>query len=103
MSRVGAVVLSDYAKGALTPRVIRAVIDAANERGKPVLVDPKGRDYSIYRGATLITPNRRELADATHSAARTDEEIAAAAAELRDLAGAEAVLVTAQRGRHDPW
>jgi len=94
MSRVGAVVLSDYAKGALTPRVIRGVIDAANERGKPVLVDPKGRDYSIYRGATLITPNRQELADATHSPARTDEEIAAAAAELRDSAGAKAVLVT---------
>jgi D-beta-D-heptose 7-phosphate kinase/D-beta-D-heptose 1-phosphate adenosyltransferase len=88
------VVLSDYAKGALTPRVIRAVIDAANERGKPVLVDPKGRDYSIYRGATLITPNRQELADATHSPARTDEEIAAAAVELRDSAGAKAVLVT---------
>ena len=69
MPRVGAVVLSDYAKGALTPRVIRAVIDAANERGKPVVVDPKGRDYSIYRGATLITPNRQELADATHSPA----------------------------------
>ena len=67
MPRVGAVVLSDYAKGALTPRVIRAVIDAANSAGKPVVVDPKGRDYSIYRGATLITPNRQELADATHS------------------------------------
>ena len=66
----GAVVLSDYAKGALTPRVVRAVIDAANKLGKPVLVDPKGRDYSIYKGATLITPNRQELAEATHSAAQ---------------------------------
>ena len=65
MPRVGAVVLSDYAKGALTPRVIRAVIDAANEAGKPVVVDPKGRDYGIYRGATVITPNRQELAEAT--------------------------------------
>ena len=45
MPRVGAVILSDYAKGALTPRVTRAVIDAANERGKPVVVDPKGNDY----------------------------------------------------------
>ena len=90
----GAVVLSDYAKGALTPRVIRAVIDAANEAGKPVVVDPKGRDYSIYRGATLITPNRQELADATHSAARTDDEIAAAAAALGESLGARAVLVT---------
>ena len=82
MPRAGAVVLSDYAKGALTPRVIRAVIDAANKLGKPVVVDPKGRDYSIYRGATLITPNRQELADATHRAAQTDDEIAAAASEL---------------------
>jgi len=94
MPRVGAVVLSDYAKGALTPRVTRAVIAAANEHGKPVVVDPKGPDYSIYRGATLVTPNRQELADATHSLAQTDEEVAAAAARLRDELGAKAVLVT---------
>lgn len=94
MPRVGAVVLSDYAKGALTPRVIRAVIAAANERGKPVVVDPKGRDYSNYRGATLVTPNRQELADATHSLAQTDDEIAEAAAGLRGELGAGAVLVT---------
>jgi D-beta-D-heptose 7-phosphate kinase/D-beta-D-heptose 1-phosphate adenosyltransferase len=90
----GAVVLSDYAKGALTPRVVRAVIDAANAAGKPVVVDPKGRDYSIYQGATLITPNRQELADATHRAANTDDEIAAAAAGLGNALGAQAVLVT---------
>ena len=53
---VGAVVLSDYAKGALTARATRAIIAAANKAGKPIVVDPKGRDYSIYRGATLITP-----------------------------------------------
>jgi D-beta-D-heptose 7-phosphate kinase/D-beta-D-heptose 1-phosphate adenosyltransferase len=94
MPRAGAVVLSDYAKGALTPRVIRAVIDAANELGKPVVVDPKGRDYGIYRGATLITPNRQELADASHTLAQTDEEIADAAAALRDALEAQAVLVT---------
>jgi len=94
MPRVCAVVLSDYAKGALTPRVTRAVIAAANEHGKPVVVDPKGPDYSIYRGATLVTPNRQELADATHSLAQTDEEVAAAAARLRDELGAKAVLVT---------
>src|SRR5665647_178740 len=94
MPRVGAVVLSDYAKGALTPRVIRAVIDAANQLGKPVVVDPKGRDYSIYRGATLITPNRQELADATHRVAQTDDDIAAAASELGRALGAQAVLVT---------
>ena len=94
MPRAGAVVLSDYAKGALTPRVIRAVIEAANKLGKPVVVDPKGRDYSIYRGATLITPNRQELADATHSPAQTDDQVAAAAAELGRASGTQAVLVT---------
>ncbi len=94
MPKAGAVVLSDYAKGALTPRVIRAVIDAANKLGKPVLVDPKGRDYSIYKGATMITPNRQELADATHRMAQTDDDVAAAATELGRAIGAKAVLVT---------
>jgi len=94
MPDVGAVVLSDYAKGALTPRVVRAVIKAANELGKPVVVDPKGRDYAIYRGATLVTPNRQELADATHSPAQTDDEIGEAAGRLGRELAAQAVLVT---------
>ena len=94
LPHAGAVVLSDYAKGALTPRVIRAVIQAAGDAGKSVIVDPKGRDYSIYHGATMITPNRQELADATHRTATTDDEIAAAAAELRKALSAQAVLVT---------
>ena len=94
MPGAGSVVLSDYAKGALTPRDVRAVIDAANKLGKPVIVDPKGRDYSIYRGATLITPNRQELADATGTAARSDDEVADAAVGLARALDAKAVLVT---------
>jgi D-beta-D-heptose 7-phosphate kinase/D-beta-D-heptose 1-phosphate adenosyltransferase len=94
LPRVGAVVLSDYAKGVLTPRVIRAVIDAANKLKKPVIVDPKGTDFSIYRGATLITPNRAELAVATRRAAATEAEIVVAAAELAKLVESKAVLVT---------
>ncbi|MGE0062662.1 MAG: D-glycero-beta-D-manno-heptose-7-phosphate kinase [Xanthobacteraceae bacterium] len=94
LERAGSVILSDYAKGALTPQVVRAVIEAAQAAGKPVIVDPKGRDYSHYRGATLITPNRQELADATHRAADSDEAVAAAAADLRMQLNAKAVLVT---------
>ena len=94
LPRVGAVVLSDYAKGVLTPRVIQAIIAEARRLGKPVVVDPKGHDFSVYRGATLITPNCKELADATHRHAVTDEEIAAAAAELARSVASEAVLVT---------
>jgi D-beta-D-heptose 7-phosphate kinase/D-beta-D-heptose 1-phosphate adenosyltransferase len=94
LPRVGAVVLSDYAKGALTPKVIQAIIAEARRLGKPVVVDPKGLDYSIYRGATLITPNRKELADAMHRHAETDAEIAAAAADLARNVESDAVLVT---------
>jgi D-beta-D-heptose 7-phosphate kinase/D-beta-D-heptose 1-phosphate adenosyltransferase len=94
LPKAGAVVLSDYAKGVLTPHVIRAVIDAANKANKPVIVDPKGRDYSVYRGATLITPNRQELAAATHRRADTESEIVAAAEELLHQVESRAVLVT---------
>ena len=94
MPRAGAVVLSDYAIGVLTPRVIRAVIDAAKQQGKPLVVDPKGTAYGIYRGATVITPNRKELAEATRLAAATEDEVAAAAAELGRTLESQAVLVT---------
>ena len=94
MQQVGAVVLSDYAKGTLTPRVIRAIIDAARRCGKPVVVDPKGHDYSVYRGTTLITPNRQELGAAVHRPVATEAEIAKAAAELAPLVESQAVLVT---------
>jgi D-beta-D-heptose 7-phosphate kinase / D-beta-D-heptose 1-phosphate adenosyltransferase len=94
MPRAGAVVLSDYAKGVLTSRVIRAIIEAARQAGKPLIVDPKGPDFAVYRGATLITPNRKELAEATRRVAQSDAEIAAAARELAAMVESEAVLVT---------
>jgi D-beta-D-heptose 7-phosphate kinase/D-beta-D-heptose 1-phosphate adenosyltransferase len=94
LPRAGAVVLSDYAKGALTPRVTGAVIDAARRAGKPVVVDPKGGDFKVYRGADIVTPNRKELAEATRRTIASDAEFAAAAAELSRLAECRAVLVT---------
>jgi D-beta-D-heptose 7-phosphate kinase/D-beta-D-heptose 1-phosphate adenosyltransferase len=90
----GAVVLSDYAKGTLTERVVRAIIEAAVKLGRPVVVDPKAADFAVYRGATLITPNRKELADATRRPAVSDAEIAAAAAKLARATASAAVLVT---------
>ncbi len=94
LPRANAVILSDYAKGTLTPRVIRATIETARGLGKVVVVDPKGPDFSIYRGATLITPNRKELGEATHRPVRDRAELAAAAAELQRMVESEAVLVT---------
>lgn len=64
LSNCDAVVLSDYAKGVVTPAVCQAIISAARKLGIPVLVDPKSPDYSQYRGATTICPNMSELANA---------------------------------------
>jgi D-beta-D-heptose 7-phosphate kinase / D-beta-D-heptose 1-phosphate adenosyltransferase len=94
MANAGAVVLSDYAKGVLTERVIRAIIDVARGLGRPVIVDPKSHDYRVYRGATLITPNAKELAAAIHRPLASDADITAAAAELAGMVQSEAVLVT---------
>src|SRR5215207_7947155 len=110
LPRVGAVVLSDYSKGVLSPAVVRAVIAATARLGKPVIVDPKYGDYSLYKGTTLITPNRRELAEATRMSAASDNELAAAASALAEMVQSQAVLVTlsehgmtlAERGRAGP-
>jgi D-beta-D-heptose 7-phosphate kinase/D-beta-D-heptose 1-phosphate adenosyltransferase len=65
LDKVSAVVLSDYAKGALTQAVCQAVIKEARKRKIPVIVDPKGQSFARYRGATVICPNRKELGIAT--------------------------------------
>jgi len=59
-----AVLLEDYNKGALSPSLIRAVMDTAKRRGIPVVVDPKYRQFFGYAGATVFKPNRRELESA---------------------------------------
>ena len=94
LPRADIVLLSDYAKGVLTARVIRNVIDAARKLGKRVIVDPKSANFAIYRGATLLTPNRREFAEATRSRADTEESIADAAQDAMQLADCDAMLVT---------
>ena len=94
LPRADIVLLSDYAKGVLTARVIRNVIDAARKLGKPVIVDPKSANFAIYRGATLLTPNRKEFAEATRSRADTVKSIADAAQDAMRLSDCEAMLVT---------
>jgi len=94
LPRADIVLLSDYAKGVLTARVIRNVIDATRKLGKRVIVDPKSANFAIYRGATLLTPNRREFAEATRSHADTENSIAEAAQDAMQFADCEAMLVT---------
>ncbi len=91
------VLLSDYAKGTLTN--IEALISACRVLNTPVLVDPKGADFSRYAGATLITPNLSEFEAVVGACHQDDTVISARARHLCEQHGFEAVLVTrSERG-----
>ncbi len=87
----GAVVLSDYGKGALDD--VAAMIALCRKAGVPVLVDPKGTDFSKYRGASLITPNQSEF-EAVAGHAESDEDLVARARAMMDDLDLDALLVT---------
>ncbi|MET0002549.1 MAG: bifunctional D-glycero-beta-D-manno-heptose-7-phosphate kinase/D-glycero-beta-D-manno-heptose 1-phosphate adenylyltransferase HldE [Candidatus Thiodiazotropha sp.] len=90
------VILSDYAKGTLQQP--QRLIDAANERRIPILVDPKGGDFSKYRGATLLTPNLKEF-EAVVGRCRSDQELNDKGVELRQKLNLKALLITlSERG-----
>ena len=92
---MGAVILSDYAKGTL--QNTRVLIDAARDAKVPVLVDPKGTDFERYRGATLLTPNLHEF-EAVVGECKNESELVAKGTELMLSLDLEALLVT--RGEH---
>ena len=86
-----AVLFSDYGKGGLAH--VTAMIAAARQAGKPVLIDPKGSDYSRYAGATIITPNRAELQQVIGTW-RDDDDLRTRAQNLRQSLQLDAVLCT---------
>ena len=87
-----ALVLEDYNKGVLVPRVIEAAMQAARGRGIPIVVDPKYRNFFLYRGATIFKPNRRELEAALGAA--VDLEHAEALPATFARLGVEHLLLT---------
>lgn len=96
---VDAIILSDYANGLLSASLARRIIKACREFHRPVFVDPRGKDYTKYAGATLIKPNRLELEIATGADIRTDgpdltERVVAAATALLRREGIEQAVVT---------
>jgi D-beta-D-heptose 7-phosphate kinase/D-beta-D-heptose 1-phosphate adenosyltransferase len=92
--RSKALVLSDYSKGTLTPKVIGRAIAAAKERGIAVLVDPKVHSYRLYRGVTLVTPNLSEAERFTGIDVRGESDLTHAAERILDELDCQAVLVT---------
>jgi len=88
------VLLSDYGKGVVTARVIKAAIAAARSVGGLTVVDPKGRDYTIYRGVDLLTPNREEAEAATGVTITGQDDLHRVAQRLRELTGITTATIT---------
>lgn len=93
LSKIDVLILSDYGKGLLSSALCQAIITEA--KGKiPIIVDPKGRHYNHYSGATLITPNLKEMCDVVGHSLQGDAEVLGAANKLREKFDIESVLVT---------
>ncbi|MDR2152056.1 MAG: D-glycero-beta-D-manno-heptose-7-phosphate kinase [Helicobacteraceae bacterium] len=111
MPQVDIVLLSDYGKGVLTDSLTQFTIKTAKALGKKVLIDPKGVDYSKYKGATLITPNRKEASEALGRDLPSLESVKEAGAKLRrDLSldyaiitlSEDGMMVCGEKGEHIP-
>lgn len=88
------VLLSDYGKGLLTRKLTQSLINIANKYGKKVLIDPKGLDYSKYKGAYLLTPNKKEASEATKINIKDDESLTQAIIQLKSEYDLEVSLIT---------
>ena len=96
-SAIGAcntMILSDYGKGVLTDDVLGRLIALGQEAGIAIIVDPKGGDYGRYRGASILTPNRYELAAATGQPTDGDEAVVSACETLISRCGVDGILAT---------
>ena len=94
LTEADAFLVSDYDKGAVTPRVLAEVLPLAYGRGIPVLIDPKIRNFDAYRPATLVTPNHHEALRLTNTEDHSDEGVKRAAQLIRHRLDCESVLIT---------
>ena len=88
------IILSDYGKGVISDKLSQAVIQLAKEKGIRVLVDPKGTDYSRYRGAHMLTPNKKEASEATGIPIVDDESLERALLALKEQCALDRSMIT---------
>jgi D-beta-D-heptose 7-phosphate kinase/D-beta-D-heptose 1-phosphate adenosyltransferase len=94
LPRVGACILSDYAKGVVSARLAEHFVRMARQAGKPVIVDPKGSDYAKYRGATLVKPNVHEAERSANQEITSEASLAEVGRKLLNRLDGAAVLIT---------
>jgi D-beta-D-heptose 7-phosphate kinase/D-beta-D-heptose 1-phosphate adenosyltransferase len=110
LPRMDGVICSDYQKGILTAKVLRAIMHRAQNSKKQVIVDPKSNDFSDYQGATVITPNQKELERAVPIKINSKDDLERGAEYLLNLTKAQAILVTRgkdgmilYKNKGEPW
>lgn len=91
---VDIIIISDYAKGVLTKRLVERLITKARQANKLVLVDPKGKNYSKYKNATLLTPNQKEAAEACNLEENSQDYLKKSGKMLLENLAVNAVLIT---------
>src|SRR5262249_41082576 len=91
-------ILSDYGKGLLCDAVLQRLLGAGRSRESLIIVDPKRSDWTGYRGASIITPNRHELSIATGLPCNSDAEIFAATRKAHEISGADILVTRSERG-----
>jgi len=89
-----AIVLSDYGKGLLTFKLTQELITIANNNKTKLLIDPKGLDYSKYKGAYLLTPNKKEAGEATHSIIKDNKSLIHAIKSLKENYDLQVSIIT---------
>ena len=94
INNASVLILSDYAKGLLSPALCRQLIAMAKKAGKPVLVDPKSADFSVYGGASLVSPNLKEMEKVTGLLASDDDSAEALCRSVLEKFDVAAVLLT---------
>ncbi len=88
------ILCSDYQKGILTKKVLKTLIHRAQSHKKPVIVDPKNADFSLYKGVTVLTPNQKEVERSVPIKISSKQDLERGAEYLLSLTRAEALLVT---------
>jgi D-beta-D-heptose 7-phosphate kinase / D-beta-D-heptose 1-phosphate adenosyltransferase len=92
------IIFSDYGKGVLNDEILRALFAHAHALDKRIILDPKRRDWTAYKGASILTPNRKELSEATGLPCETDEEVITAAGRARSITGGEILVTRSEKG-----
>jgi D-beta-D-heptose 7-phosphate kinase/D-beta-D-heptose 1-phosphate adenosyltransferase len=94
LSETDIILLSDYGKGVLSDSLCRNLIEMASENGLKILVDPKGKDYSKYSGASIVTPNRKEASEATGIEISDEKSLEMAGFRLKEELSLETAMIT---------